>query len=59
MALLRHRQLDEYVVHLNDGEEVITERVMAPDSEHAAWIALELSMHRDCQLLNVKRKDDW
>jgi hypothetical protein len=59
MALLKRKQLDEYVVHLDNGEEVITEYVMAPDSEHAAWVALELSEHRDCHLVNVQRKDDW
>jgi hypothetical protein len=30
MALLKRKQLDEYVVHLDNGEEVITEYVMAP-----------------------------
>ena len=28
--------------------------VMAPDSEHAAWIALELSEDRDAKLLDVR-----
>ena len=58
MALLRHKVLNEYVIHLDNGEDVIVQHVMAPDSEHAAWVALELSEHRNCQLVNVQRKDD-
>lgn len=59
MPLLGKSRFEEYEVTLRDGEEVWTDYVYAPDSEHAAWSALELSMNRKAQLVNVKRTDEW
>ena len=39
-----------FTVVLSSGVETI----LAPDSEHAAWQALELSVERDVQLLDVR-----
>ena len=38
-----------------------TEFILAPDSEHAAWTALELSTDRNARLLDVRPHliDDW
>jgi len=33
--------------------------ILAPDSEHAAWSALELSKDRQAKLINVKLNDEW
>ena len=44
-----------YVVTLSSG--VI--HLLAPDSEAAAWMALELSLERDDELLNVRQADEW
>jgi len=33
--------------------------LLAPDSEAAAWMALELSLERDDELLNVRQADEW
>lgn len=44
-----------YEVTLGSG----TQFILAPDSEHAAWTALELSHERNDVLLNVKRQDEW
>ena len=37
------------------------EYILAPDSEHAAWQALELSTDRDAQLIDVRLTPnyDW
>ena len=44
-----------YDVTLRSG----TISLLAPDSESAAWMALELSHERDDELLNVKLADEW
>jgi hypothetical protein len=44
-----------YEVTLSSG----TIHLLAPDSEAAAWIALELSQERDDELLNVRQADEW
>lgn len=46
-----------YAVVLSTG----TEYILAPDSEHAAWQALELSTDRDVKLLDVRPyyEFDW
>ena len=59
MPLLGKQRLDEYMVVLEDGEERWTEYVYAPDLEHAAWSALELSTNRNAQLKDVIRTDEW
>ena len=33
--------------------------LLAPDSEAAAWMALELSRERDDELINVRQADEW
>lgn len=59
MPLLGNQKLDEYIVVLEDGQEVWTEFVMAPDSEHAAWAGYELSTNRNAYLKDVIRTDEW
>jgi len=44
-----------YEVTLSSG----TRYLLAPDSETAAWSALELSHERNDKLLNVKQCDEW
>ena len=44
-----------YDVTLRSG----TISLLAPDSESAAWMALELSHERDDELINVKQADEW
>ena len=50
-----NRQPKLYDVVLRSG----TISLLAPDSESAAWMALELSHERDDELLNVKQADEW
>lgn len=59
MPLLGNRRLDEYAVILTDGQERWTEYVYAPDLEHAAWAAFELSKDRNATLKDVIRIDEW
>ena len=59
MPLLGRTKYQEYEVTLVDGEELWLEYVYAPDLEHAAWSALELSNNRNAHLKNVKLTDDW
>jgi hypothetical protein len=59
LPLLGRTKYQEYEVTLVDGEELWIEYVVAPNLEHAAWSALELSKNRDAQLKNVKLTDDW
>lgn len=59
MPLLGKQNLDEYMVILEDGEERWTEYVYAPNLEHAAWSALELSTNRNAQLKDVIRTHEW
>lgn len=58
MALLCRKSY-EYRVILDTDGDYETLWVMAPDSEHAAWHALELSESRNCRLVNVMREDEW
>jgi len=59
MPLLGKTRYEEYAVTLQDGEEHWTEYVYAPDSEHAAWAALELSRNRNAYLKDVALTDEW
>jgi hypothetical protein len=42
--------MKEFIVVLSSG----TEYILASDSEHAAWQALELATDRDAQLIDVR-----
>jgi len=44
-----------YEVILSSGAMYL----LAPDSESAAWQALELSRERDDELINVRQADEW
>ena len=44
-----------YEVTLRSGAMYL----LAPDSEAAAWMALELSRERDDELINVRQADEW
>ncbi len=44
-----------YEVTLRSG----TISLLAPDSESAAWMALELSRERNDELVNVRLSDEW
>ena len=60
MALLGKVHYDEYEVWLQDDVgDVRVEYVLAPDSERAAWQAMELSNQRNCTLTNVRMCDEW
>ncbi len=50
-----HQPVCVYEISLSSG----TRYILAPNSEEAAWSALELSQERNDQLLNVKLKDEW
>ena len=49
------RQPKLFEVTLGSG----TLHLLAPDSESAAWMALELSHERDDELVNVRQADEW
>ena len=50
----------DYVVTIsNDVENVESIYVLARDAEHAAWQALELSIQRNCKLIDVRLCDEW
>ncbi|MAJ57895.1 MAG: hypothetical protein CMI74_07520 [Candidatus Pelagibacter sp.] len=59
MALLGNFNYQEWSVILQSGKDQWTEIVYAPDSEHAAWSALELSTNRKAYLKDVKRTHEW
>ena len=60
MPLLSKVRYDEYEVKLEDNAgNIRVEYVLAPDSERAAWQALELSNQRDCTLKDVRQCDEW
>jgi len=44
-----------YEVTLSSG----VVHLLAPDSEQAAWNALELSRERNDELINVRQADEW
>ena len=53
--MLHNHQPKLYDVTLRSG----TISLLAPDSESAAWMALELSHERDDELINVRQADEW
>ena len=60
MALLGKVRWEDYEVLLEDeAGDLHTMYVVAPNSEQAAWSALELSTQRDCTLKDVRRLDEW
>ena len=60
MALLGKIHHDEYEVRMmDDVGNVRVEYVLAPDSERAAWQAMELSSQRNCTLTDVRMCDEW
>ena len=60
MALLGKVRYDTYEVKLRDDVgNVFIKYVLAPDSERAAWQALELSNQRNCKLIDVRMCDEW
>ena len=48
--------MTNYLITLRSGA---TFNLLAPNSEHAAWCALELSQERNDQLLNISIADEW
>ena len=54
-AMLHNHAPKLYEVTLRSG----TMHLLAPDSESAAWMALELSRERDDELVNVRQADEW
>lgn len=59
MPLLGTTKWVEYMVTLQEGEELNTMYLLAPNSEEAAWSALELSTDRHAILKNITRTDEW
>jgi hypothetical protein len=60
MALLSRTHYDEYEVRMTDNAgNMRLEYVLAPNSERAAWQAMELSSQRDCTLTDVRMCDEW
>jgi hypothetical protein len=53
--MIHNHKVDVYKVTLSSGARYI----LAPNSEHAAWSALELSQERNDKLINVQLKDEW
>lgn len=49
------QQLKEYQVTLTSGVRYL----LAPNSEQAAWSALELSKELNDNLLDVRQTDEW
>ena len=47
--------MKEYEVTLRSGVWYL----LAPDSEQAAWSALELSRERNDKLIDVRQADEW
>lgn len=50
-----YKGLREYEITLTSGVWYL----LAPNSEQAAWTALELSKKRNDKLLNVKQTEEW
>ena len=59
MPLLGTTTWNEYMITLQEGEELNTMYLLAPNSEEAAWSALELSTDRNAILKNITRTDEW
>jgi hypothetical protein len=53
--MLHNHQPKLYEITLSSG----TMYLLAPDSESAAWMALELSQERNDKLINVRLSDEW
>jgi len=52
---MQTKQPKLYNVTLSSG----TISLLAPDSESAAWMALELSRERNDKLIDVRQADEW
>jgi hypothetical protein len=60
MPLLGTQTLREYEVKMQPPVgNVVVDYVLAPDTERAAWQALELSSQRNCTLKDVRLCDEW
>ena len=60
MPLLGRTRYDDYEVTLRDqAGDIHVMYVVSPNSEQAAWSALELSTQRNCTLVNVRMCDEW
>ena len=55
LAVLKNQQLKEYEFLTTDGQ---VRYLLAPDSEHAAWAAAELSGGSQF-VLDVRLSDEW
>jgi hypothetical protein len=51
-----HTHYDLYDVVLSASGVV---NILAQDNEHAAWTAMELSLDREEELIDVRRSDEW
>lgn len=51
----KRNSVSTYEVTLSSGVRYI----LAPNSEQAAWSALELSLERNDKLINVRLTDEW
>jgi len=60
MPLLgRAKYYDYQVILEDDAGDLHTMYVVSPDSERAAWSALELSRQHKCTLKDVRMCDEW
>jgi hypothetical protein len=59
MPLTGTKKQEFQVLLESDTGDVRVEYVLASDSEHAAWQALELSDQHYCTLKDVRRCDEW
>lgn len=60
MALLGQTKYQEFEIRLTDDVgNVHVEYVLAPNSERAAWQAMELSSQRNYTLTDVRMSDEW
>ena len=59
MSLSSTTRFNTYAVLMDNGEDITTEYVLARNSECAAWQALELSIHRNSTLKDVRLVDEW
>ena len=60
MPLLGRARYYDYQVILEDNAgDLHTMYVVSPNTEQAAWSALELSRQRNCKLKDVRICDEW
>jgi hypothetical protein len=60
MPLLGRAKYYDYQVILEDSAgDLHTTYVVSPNTEQAAWSALELSRQRNCKLKDVRICDEW